>query len=208
MTTDTNFNIVIGVYDMYNVLENSANKIGGYKIQLYLNNSGGNLSNASISTNENYTVSGYAYFNNIQIQTPGTYSLFVTSNEPDIINSVTNTMNFVIKTALKSIKLSINIENPTRYFNFTLNITLLRDQSIPITEEVFLNIDINSDVSYKGDITASTSTGTILLNIYYETTGEKSISVTYGGLTQSLIFTVYPELLVIGFADEKNVRFI
>ena len=85
---------------------------------------------------------------------------------------------------------------------------MLDSNNNQITDDVNLTITVISGGPYIGNTIARTNTGQILLNIFYNTTGNKNISVTYGGLTQFIYFTVYPELLIVNFTDGKLVRFI
>ena len=199
--------MAIGVYDDNDKLEDSTNLNNGYPIQLYLLNTDKTISSASITNNITNTLSGIANFN-ASINSHGTFFLFANSIVPNIINPVTSLTSFYVETALKSILFSITPSNPTRFFNFTLRIVMLDDNNNQVTDNANLTINVISGGPYIGSTIARTNTGQAILSIYYNTAGDKNISVAYGGLTNSFYFTVYPELLVVNFPDGKLVRFI
>ena len=125
----------------------------------------------------------------------GNFKLMANCTKNNIIEPVISNSTYQIVSPLAAIRLWVCPNPATRYFNFTLIIILINDlgELYMCDSEIF--IEIITGGYFIGNYALNTSTGEGLLNIYYNTTGNKSLLVSVNGILESIEFSVYSELI-------------
>ena len=190
-TTLNTFTLVIGVYDYAGTTLETIR--GPYIVAIAL--SSGTLS----STASQATSSGLATFANLRILSAGTFTITASSTG---ITSIT-TSSVIISNYAYSIALVTSTSTPSKNFSFTITATLTGEDGAAFTGSCTVALAENGGNTIYGSPSATSTTGTVGLSIYFIVTGSMAITATcpaynaYPAVTSTISVNVQTIILQI-----------
>ena len=184
-TSLTAFSVSVGVYDNDSQLLETVR--GPYLIVLTLTPTGTIFGTSSVNT-----ASGIASFSSLRILSAGTFTITASSSG---ITSATSTF-FTVINYVYTVTITSSISRPSANFNFGVTVLLLGEDTNAYTSSATIILTAGSN-TISGILSATTSSGTATLSVYFTTTGSKTITATCNTITGSVTVTVLTDILKI-----------
>lgn len=180
----TTFSLSIGVYDNSGTtLESQYNT---YPISISL------ITGTLSGLQQKSTTSGATSFTSLRVLSSGTFTILA---ESPSLTSV-STLPFTVSNSPYSLSIESSSSSPSSYFGFTLTVTIYGEDSALYLGSASIVLTESTN-TIRGQLSATTTTGSSNLVIYFVSSGSKTVRVTVGSVFQNVVVNVLQSKLKI-----------